>query len=124
MQIKFVDGILPALVVYTKRVPKGSAGCANGPVIRILPSHKNDEGLLQHELIHVQQAYRLLFIFHALLYYFNDSYRLHAEVDAYRKQLEYSPDKAYSANLFAGFICWNYNLQADRQEVENMLKGV
>ena len=124
MKIKFVDGILPALVVYTKRVPKGSAGCANGPVIRILPSHENDEGLLQHELTHVQQAYRLLFIFHALLYYFSNSYRLQAEVDAYRKQLEYCTDKAYSANLFAGFICWNYNLQADRQEVEAMLKGV
>jgi hypothetical protein len=123
MKIKFVDGILPALVVYTKRVPKGSAGCANGPVIRILPSHKNDEGLLQHELIHVQQAYRLLFIFHALLYYFNDSYRLQAEVEAYRKQLEYSPDKTYSANLFARFICEDYNLQADRTDVIKQLEA-
>ena len=123
MKIKFVYRILPSLVVYTERVPKGSAGCANGPVIRILPEYKNDEGLLQHELIHVQQAYRLLFIFHALLYYFNDSYRLQAEVEAYRKQLEYSPDKTYSANLFAGFICTDYNLQADRTDVIKQLEA-
>lgn len=124
MEIKFVYGILPALVVYTDHVPEGSAGCANAMVVRIRPQYVNDEGLLQHELTHVKQAYRLLFLFHALLYLLDDCYRLHAEVEAYRKQLEYSADKVTDAARFAGFICNKYDLQADQTSVENMLKGV
>ena len=124
MKIKFVYAILPALVVYTEHVPEGSAGCANAMVVRIRTKYENDEGLLQHELTHVKQAYRLLFLFHALLYLLDDDYRLHAEVEAYRKQLEYSADKDADVARFAGFVCDKYGLRADRQAVENMLKGV
>lgn len=122
MTIRFVYGILPALVIYTERLPEGFGGCANAMIVRIRPKYEGDEGLLQHELTHVKQAYRLLILFHALLYLFCDSYRLRAEVEAYRKQLEYSTYKAFDAGLFAGFICDRYALLGiSSKSVENML---
>ena len=123
MKFTFVYGMLPALVCYTDHVPEGSAGCANAMIVRIRPGYRDDVGLLQHELTHVKQAYRLLFLFHALLYLLDDSYRLHAEVEAYGKQLEYSSDKNADAARFAESICNKYNLHVDQTSVENMLRG-
>ena len=124
MKIKFVYGIFPALIFYTGWIKEGFAGVGNAMVIRIFPAHKDDEGLLQHVLTHVKQAYRFLIIFHALLYLFNADYREAAEVEAYRKQLEYSGDKETDIARFAGFICApsRYRLQLNQPDVENMLR--
>lgn len=122
MKIKTVYKILPAIVIYTDHVPKGSAGCANAMIVRIRPKYEGDEGLLQHELTHVKQAYRLLILFHSLLYLFDDSYRLHAEVESYRKQLEYSQDKVTDTARFAGFISEKYDLDIPREAVAVLLR--
>lgn len=123
MKIKFIYKILPAIVIYTDRVPEGSAGCANAMIVRIRPKYVNDEGLLQHELTHVKQAYRLLILFHSLLYLLDDPYRLHAEVEAYRKQLEYSQDKVADTDRFAGFISEKYDLDVSRDAAAMLLRG-
>ena len=123
MKIKTVYKILPVIVIYTDRVPEGSAGCANAMIVRIRPKYKGDEGLLQHELTHVKQAYRLLILFHSLLYLLDDSYRLHAEVEAYRKQLEYSQDKVTDTARFAGFIAGKYDLGISREAAAMLLRG-
>lgn len=123
MKLKFVYGILPALVVYTDRIKNGFAGCANAMVVRIRPAFKDNEGLLQHERVHVRQAYRLLFLIHALLYLLIAPYRLRAEVEAYRKQLEYSADRDAAVAVFAFFICDKYRLDMDQFAAETMLKG-
>jgi len=44
----------PYLLFYTDNVKEGSAGQANGPVIRIRPAYKDDKGLLFHEIEHVR----------------------------------------------------------------------
>jgi len=123
MKIKTVYKILPAIVIYTDHVPEGSAGCANAMIVRIRPEYEGDEGLLQHELTHVKQAYRLLILFHSLLYLFDDSYRLHAEVESYRKQLEYSQDKVTDTARFAGFISEKYDLDIPREAVAVLLRA-
>ncbi len=122
MKLKFVYKILPAIVILTDRVPAGSVGCANAMIVRIRPKYEGDEGLLQHELTHVKQAYRLLILFHSLLYLLDDSYRLHAEVEAYRKQLEYSPDKVTDTARFAGFISEKYDLDISREMAAVLLR--
>jgi len=122
MKIKFVCKIFPAIVIYTDHVPEGSAGVANAMIVRILPEYEGDEGLLQHELTHVKQAYRLLILFHSLLYLFDAHYRLHAEVEAYRKQLEYSQDKVADADRFAGFIAEKYDLDISREAAAGLLR--
>lgn len=50
-----------ALILVTDAMPDGVAGDARGPVVRIgAKQHaRGDEGLLQHELEHVRQFYRM-----------------------------------------------------------------
>ncbi len=123
MKIKTVYKILPAVVIFTNRVPEGSAGVANAMIVRIRPEYVNDEGLLQHELTHVKQSYRLLILFHSILYLLDDPYRLHAEVEAYRKQLEYSKNKVADIDRFAGFIAEKYDLDISRDAAAMLLRA-
>jgi len=79
------------LIIYTDRLPAHANGCANAFIIRIRPGHKDDRGLLEHEKVHIRQWWRTLGL-HSLLYLLSKRYRLWAEVRAYRRQLEYSPE--------------------------------
>lgn len=100
---------------YTDNIKSGFGGCAFGPFIKIRPKYANDKGLLLHEIEHVNQWWRCLFIcliasalfgvigigilsslslalapsLHGVLYRFSRKYRLRSEVSAYRKQLSY-----------------------------------
>jgi hypothetical protein len=87
---------------------------------RILKSRKGDEGLYQHELTHVKQAFLGLFIVHALLYKFLPEYRLWAEVQAFKKQAEYYPDDRIP--LFAAAIATRYNLKISKENAEKLLR--
>jgi hypothetical protein len=101
------------LTFYVKNKMKGFQGMTNGPVIRIVKSSKEDEGLYQHEWTHVKQ-WLVLPIIHSLLYRFNKKYRYKCELSAYKKQLKYSPG---NENLFAEYICERYNLDVDKSKV-------
>lgn len=84
------------ITIYTDKIPPNSAGCANGPIIRIRPEKKGDEGLLAHEIEHVRQWWcwiPLLGLPHSLLYLLSKRYRQWSEVTAYRIQLEYPHPK-------------------------------
>ena len=80
----------PALILYTDNLPEGVGGCANGPVIRIRPKYREDEGIHAHELTHVWQWWLTLGL-HSLLYLLVRRYRLWAEVQAYREQTRHPP---------------------------------
>jgi hypothetical protein len=108
------------LTFYVNSLPPGVNGRANGPIIRILKSRKGDEGLYQHELTHVKQAFLGLFIVHALLYKFLPEYRLWAEVQAFKKQAEYYPDDRIP--LFAAAIATRYNLKISKENAEKLLR--
>lgn len=113
------------LTFYVDQLDNDAAGQANGPVIRILKSHKDDEGVYQHELEHVIQWFVTLGI-HSLLYWLFESYRLWAEVSAYRIQLAHNPpDWPDYAELYAGFIAEPkyYGLHVSQAEVVEMLKS-
>lgn len=92
-----------SIVFYTNRlVGKAFAGAARGPFIFIRPEFKGDQGLLEHERVHVRQFWRT-FGLHGLRYRFSRAYRLRAEVEAYRRQLEFSPaSRGHFATLLAG----------------------
>jgi len=76
---------LPHLVFYVDNLPSGFAGVANGPVIRILKSHKYDDGLHDHEYEHVRQWYLTLGL-HGVFYLVSRKYRMWSEAKAYAKQ--------------------------------------
>ena len=107
------------LTLYVDSLPQGRAGCANGPVIRILKAKRDDEGLYQHELMHVKQWFLTLGL-HSLLYLLVDEYKLWAEVAAYRKQATYYADDRRP--LFAGFIAHHYDLRITPESALALLR--
>lgn len=111
-------------VFYTNLfVPKGSAGCARGPLIFIRPEYKNDAGLLAHERVHVRQWLRTIYslgVVHSLLYLFSDSYKLAAEVEAYQEQAKHYPDDR--TPQFAVFIADDYGLDISAAEALKLLR--
>jgi hypothetical protein len=132
------------LTFYVKSLAPNVGGEARGPVIRILEEYRNDEGLYQHELLHVKQwatfawlsiplAYALYhfgymdfigmavlpIVFHSILYRFIPRYRLWAEASAYKVQAKhYSDDRR---PYFASYIATYYNLNITQ---EDALKGL
>jgi hypothetical protein len=132
------------LAFYVKSLAPNVGGEARGPIIRILEEYRDDEGLYQHELLHVKQwatfawlsiplAYALYHFgyfdylgmavipmtFHAALYRLLPKYRLWAETQAYKVQAKhYSDDRR---PYFAAYIATYYNLSITQ---EDALKGL
>ena len=129
-------------VFYVDKLPV--AGRANGPVIRILKTYRDDYGLFQHELTHVKQWFviglaftipptMLAYLFGMrplglfgmtmfnVLYFFVDDFRLRAEVEAYRVQAKYYDD--YRLDKFASFIATRYKLSITQEEALKLLRG-
>jgi len=119
-KVVFVFGILPALVMYSDQLPQPwQGGVTQGPVIRLRQKYMDDAGILAHELVHVRQWYRTLFV-HPLLYLFSKRYRLAAEAEAYREQLRHYPDDR--TQLFATFMATHYGLQISVAEAMDALR--
>lgn len=126
-------------------LPNGVGASSSGPVIRILEKYKDDEGVYQHELRHVNQWlvvsalfaaviatvlfctgssdwFNLAFAFAAdpLLYTLIPMYKLHMEIDAYRVQALYYEDDRLPR--FAQFIATRYGLNVSEDEALKMLR--
>ena len=101
------------LTFIVKDLPHNFAGQVRGPVILIKRGFENDEGLYQHEIVHLKQFFYQGLIIHNLRYQFSKSYRYRCEIEGYRKQLEYT----HSPALFASFICHRYNLDVNSEDV-------
>ena len=103
--------------------PEGSAGCANACFIRIKKGYENDAGLLHHEICHVGQWWKTLGI-HSIFYPCSKAYRLIAEVEAYKVQLQH-PHPKYTVDelrdMYAGFIANDYKLAITKEEAARML---
>ena len=106
-------------VFYVDSLPEKVGGRANGPIIRILKKHRGDEGMYRHELVHVKQWVRT-FGLHPVMYALSKSYRLRAEVEAYREQAKCYPEDR--SQLFAYFIAHRYGLSVSIAEALSLLK--
>jgi hypothetical protein len=107
------------LTFYVDSLPDGFSGTANGPVIRLLKSHKDDIGLYQHELEHVKQWFRTLGM-HSFLYLLSDRYKLWSEVQAYKVQSGYYAEDRRA--MFARFIATRYNLSITEADALEKLR--
>lgn len=58
--VKFIYGVIPVPVKWTDAMADNTAGYAKGPFIRLRPRYEHDRGLLEHELGHVWQFWRLV----------------------------------------------------------------
>jgi len=106
------------LIFYVESLPSGFGGMAHGPIIRILKRLRGDEGIRQHELTHVKQWFCTLGLL-PFLYLWFPKFKLWAEVQAYRKQLQYyADDRSWQ---FAGFIATKYGLKITQLEAHGLL---
>ena len=106
------------LIFYVDTLPSGFGGMAHGPIIRILERLRGDEGIRQHELVHVRQWF-FTFGLLPILYYFIPRFKLWCEVQAYRCQLQYyADDRSWQ---FAGFIATRYGLSISQEDAYKLL---
>lgn len=115
MRIMFVYFVFPVFVFYVKKLRK-FAGRSCGPIIVIRKSHKEDKGLLVHELTHSRQLYRSFGLWWAL-YLFKK--KRHAyEVEAYAEQLRVSTNTRRDIPVFARYLSEWYSTGVSRIEAE------
>lgn len=108
-----------APVIYSDAlVPDGKAGCARGPVVFIRPGRRDDRGLLMHERTHVKQWWRSAGLF-TLRYAWSRSFRLAAEVQAYREQARHYPEDRRM--VFAEMIATGYGLGVTTEQAYALL---
>ena len=93
-------------------VPRNHSGIAYGPIVFILPEHRNDRGLLEHELVHTRQFWNPLKWFKGKLWW---------EVEAFKEQAKwYSEDRSHA---FARLISTGYALDISVENAEKLLKS-
>ena len=62
IDVKHVYKVCPAFIIYTDvYLDSGSCGAARGIIVLINPKSRDDQTVIDHELIHIQQSYRSLF---------------------------------------------------------------
>lgn len=106
------------MVIYTSNlVPSSHAAITLGPFILIKPEYRGDLGLLEHEKVHVKQFYKYFPVF-PLMYLVSKKFRLKVELEAYKKQLEYSPN---SKDRFAEFLATKYSLDISKEHAYDLL---
>lgn len=75
------------MIISTHLIPKGFSACSLWPFILVRPEHRNDVGLIEHELVHYREQAWIMPMW-VLLYLVSRKFRLAAEVRAYTRQIE------------------------------------
>lgn len=75
------------MIISTHLVPKGFSACSLWPFILVRPEHRNDIGVIEHELVHYREQAWIMPLW-VLLYLASRKFRLAAEVRAYIRQIE------------------------------------
>ena len=116
-------GWLPTPVFYVDEFWgrwKGFGGLTILNLIFIKRKYEGDGGLHAHEVTHVEQAYRLLFLLHSVLYLLSRKYRLWAEVQAYRRQIAFYGQPA-SIDFAVDALVSKYDLNITVEEARSLL---
>ena len=107
---------------YTDNMPDWKAGYSKAWFIGIRPAYKDDKGLLFHEIEHVRHWWYSLG-FSSILYLLSKRFRLWAEVNCYKVQLEYAADRELARRSFAIRLATNYDLDITVSEALIALGG-
>jgi len=132
------------LLIHTDNIPEKFGGESYGPLIKIRPKYEGDQGLLEHEKVHVRQWYSVFVLglmacsamtllvsaswwplycvaplLHQLLYKYGRPYRRWCEVQAYRKQIATG---GYASHEFAVIaLVDNYDLKISCDKARDLL---
>jgi hypothetical protein len=111
---------MPHRLLHT-RLLLWADGMALGPgLVLIHPRAKGDPGLLAHEAVHCEQMRRIGTWRFLWRYLTSRSFRLQAEVEAYRASLRHQPGHL---RYFARTLSRGYLLRISEQEAERLLRG-
>lgn len=116
IKFKLVYNILPVIILYLSL----EGGRNLGPIVFINKDLKWDKGLLEHELTHVKQWYRLP-VLHNILYIVSDKYKLKSELEAYKNQIPFARDQEFALSLAAHKLANNYKLKVSYEDARNYL---
>lgn len=111
MKIRLIWKFIPIVIFISNWMPKRFSGYHVGTLVLIRPDYKDDEGLIQHELIHVKQNIRTLG-WSGIKQIWNKNHKLNRECEAYAEQLKYVPANQYKtvSTRFVNFMYTKYNL--------------
>ena len=80
--------ILPVPLITLERMPGRLVGLCVGPFIVVREDYASDYPTIVHELTHCKQFWRGLALLHLIRYYGSRRYRLKAEIEAFRAELD------------------------------------
>jgi hypothetical protein len=116
----YAFGWLPVPVFYARRL-FGMGGIAWGLVFIVIRSDfRDNRGKHEHELEHIEQAYRGLLVVYALRYLCSRSYRFHAEVAAYKREIATYP-AGTSIDFAVRALVNEYGLQVSEDDARRAL---
>ena len=116
VEAKHVYGIFPAFIIQTDAfLNEGDAGSARAFIVIIRPGY-NDNETVEHELVHVKQAYRTFFT-DWVLCWFSEEHLAKRECEAYATQMRYS-----DIEYFVPLIQEEYSPNVPVETIESFFK--
>lgn len=120
----FVYKICPALVIKDPtskmifdNINGIPVGVQVGPVVILGDTYGEDDSVLMHELTHIKQGHRTLFVGHAFMYKTSAKYRLLAEYEAY-----VSEKGRFRDEIIIEILYENYNLNLTKEQITTIIE--
>jgi len=76
------------MIVASPWIPRGFAALTVWPFIFVLREHRDDAGLIEHEMVHYREQRGVRMPWWMARYLVSKTFRRDAEVRAYRRQIE------------------------------------
>lgn len=114
---------LPVPVISLERMPGRLVGLCVGPFVVVREDYASDYPTIVHELTHCKQFWRGLTVLHLIRYYGSRRYRLKAELEAFRAELDACPPDERSQRLqeSARSLASSYSLGLDTEACRLLL---
>ncbi|MEO6269739.1 MAG: hypothetical protein ABIP08_05495 [Lautropia sp.] len=127
MKIRFhsIWKILPVPVITLERMPGRLVGLCVGPFVVVREDYAADYPTIVHELTHCKQFWRGLAVLHLIRYYGSRRYRLKAELEAFRAELDACPPAERRQRLHesARSLASSYSLGLDTEACRLLLSS-
>lgn len=125
MRVRFhrIWRAVPVPVLIVPHLPGRLVGVCLGPAVLVRADYGDDWPTIVHELEHCKQFWRGGIVVHFLRYYLSRSYRLAAEVQAFRAELEAcdAPERGRRLDDAARALATGYRLQLDTRTCRRLL---
>lgn len=110
-------------VIAVTKLPGRLVGICLGPFVVVARDYANDWPTVVHELEHCKQFWRGGLVIHFLRYYLSRPYRLRAELEAYRAELDACQpiERAVRLDESARALATGYQLRIDIDTCRTLL---